>query len=159
MGSSSGENEQPEKVTSGCNFADSQHVKWGKLLYSLCALPRASEPPFLFKESTRHEIFLKTATAKHSTIFCSPIICENFCLRVGFDSAPADLQAEVHRDRFHGITRVFGLTGRSADDRGAHLYNNDLNLHVCRQIQLGLETFHHGNQQMNGGQEVFVVDD
>lgn len=30
--------------------ADSQHVKWGKLLYSLWTLPRAS-PPFLFKNT------------------------------------------------------------------------------------------------------------
>lgn len=42
---------------------------------------------------------------------------------------------------------------------GAHLHNHDFNLKVRRQIQFGLESFRHGNQQMNGGQEVFVVDD
>lgn len=79
-----------------------------------------------------------------------------------FDSAPAELQTEVKKDQFHVDVRVFKLTGKSVEVQikcGAHLHNNDLNLHVRRQIQFGLETFHHGNQQMNGGQEVFVVDD
>lgn len=93
-------------------------------------------------------------------MFCSPILCENFHLCVGFDSAPADLQTGVKKDRYRGDERKFRLTGKSVEDQcGAHLHNNDLNLHVGRQIQFGLETFHHGNQQMNGGQEVFVVDD
>ena len=40
-----------------------------------------------------------------------------------------------------------------------HLHQNHLHFHVGRQNQIGLEAPHHGNQQMNSGQEVFVVDD
>lgn len=85
-------------------------------------------------------------------MFCSPILCENFRHCVGFNSAPADLQTEVKLDQFHRDSREFRLTGKSLEDQcGAHLHNSDLNHHVRRQIQFGLETFHHGNQQMNGG--------
>ncbi|GAA6223932.1 gamma-parvin [Lates japonicus] len=36
--------------------------------------------------------------------------------------------------------------------------SHNFDLHIRRQIQFRLETSHHGNQQMNSGQKVFVVD-
>ena len=40
-----------------------------------------------------------------------------------------------------------------------HFHNDNFNLHIRWQIQFRLERSHHGNQQMNSGQKVFVVDD
>lgn len=40
-----------------------------------------------------------------------------------------------------------------------HFHNYNFNLHVWWQIQFRLETSRHGNQEMNSGQKVFVVDD
>lgn len=40
-----------------------------------------------------------------------------------------------------------------------HFHDYNVHLYIRWQIQFGLKTFHHGNQQMNSGQKVFVVDD
>lgn len=40
-----------------------------------------------------------------------------------------------------------------------HFHNYNFNLHIRRQFEFRLEMSHHGNQQMNSGQKVFVVDD
>ena len=50
--------------------------------------------------------------------------------------------------------------GKSVKARGeTHLCNRNIDLHIWWQLQIRLETSHHGNQQMNGGQGAFVVDD
>jgi len=62
---------------------------------------------------------------------------------------------QFHRMCFWQIWSGEGATAWAA----THFNNYNFNLHIWWQIQFGLERFHHGNQQMNSGQKVFVVDD
>lgn len=53
----------------------------------------------------------------------------------------------------------FGAEEEEEEEAETHFYNCNFNLHIRWQIQFRLKASRHGNQQMNGGQKVFVVDD
>lgn len=110
MGSSSEETEQPGKVTSGCA---------GVLL----RVKGSNEGDFFTHSERCRERRSRRACSKsqsqtwasahlptrHTTTFCSPIFCENFHLRAGFDASPADLQTG---ENGIDITSGFRATGR-----------------------------------------------
>lgn len=48
---------------------------------------------------------------------------------------------------------------KGSGEAGTHFHDDNFNLHIQWQIHFGLEASHHGNQQMNSSQKVFVVDD
>lgn len=161
MGSSSGETEQPEKslrATVLCCWESTCQMRETFFTHSECCRESRSRRVCWKSENTTWAF--AHLPKRRRTTFCSPLFCENFHLRAGLDPSLADLRRRGHRI---DVTRTRACLHRQAKAPKiipeAHLHNHDFNLHVRRQIQFGLESFHHGNQQMNGGQEVFVVDD
>lgn len=154
MGSSSGETEHPGKVTSGCAVVllrvNMSNEETSLLTLSAAERVGAGEP--VQRVKTRRELphICRRDTPQHSAHRSS----------VRTSTSVQDLiplQLTWRREKT-GSTSLAG-SGRQVKVEKAHLHNHHFNLHVRRQLQLGLESFHHGNQQMNGGQEVFVVDD
>lgn len=110
MGSSSGETEQPGKVTSGCadvllrvNMSNEgnffTHSECCRESRSRRACSKSQNPTWAFAHLLK----------RHTTTFCSPIFCENFHLRGGFDPSPADLQTG---ENGIDITSGFRATGK-----------------------------------------------
>lgn len=152
-------------VIGGCNAVFGQHSKCHlnstvTLLYSLSVLLMESVPVLL----------LKNKKVNSEGFFHNHMITQDRNL----PTCPLLGPPPVHLTLFHFCWPGWKLKWTKTEQQfnkvcsrwlsakarpETHFHNYNFNLDIRWQIHFRLETSHHGNQQMNSGQRVFVVND
>lgn len=117
------------------------------------------------KEGGRWVQLLAASAGIREENWGSPLLRQDLRLLMGLESISADLSSRKEQQK-HNQTNIWFSeqmpqdgTGGRMGKAGTHFQHHDFHLHIGWQIHFRLETPHHGNQQVNSRQQVFVVDD